>query len=272
MGGRIAQGIVCAVTAALLAVTLVAAGFAACAAPATTRLLADATASTAPSPYGEPALTELACATRAYTVDARSEESLADLSYAVIEQAGKAAAADSPTAERWSAQAREVAQRAALRSVSPVLIAADLAACGDAYALDAGMLAHLDDCNRLIGAAAPWLAGCALGAAAGIAGLAAMGRRRLVGMALASAPAAVLGAFALLGLWGALDFGGLFGAFHALLFPQGNWTFSMDSLLISMYPIGFWMGMAGVWLGTSALLAIISLIVGIFLIRKKKES
>lgn len=272
MGKRAMDAIACAVTAALLAASLAAAGFAACAAPPTTRLLADATASAMPGPYGEAALTELACATRDYTVGARTDESLIDLSAAILEQAEEAAAPSSPTAGRWDEQARDVALGARERSASPIIVAANLAACGDPYALDAGMLAHLDDCNRLVSSAAPWLIACALGAAAGIAWLAGTRQLRALGTALAAAPLAILGALALLALWGSVDFNGLFSAFHGTLFPQGNWTFPTESLLISMYPLDFWMGMAGVWLGTTALLAIISLTLGIFLIRKKKES
>ena len=87
-----------------------------------------------------------------------------------------------------------------------------------------------------------------------------------------AAPLAVLGAFALIGLWGALDFNGLFAAFHGALFPQGNWTFPSDTLLITMYPLDFWVGMAALWLGTTAMMAILSLAAGIGLLRTPREN
>ena len=48
-----------------------------------------------------------------------------------------------------------------------------------------------------------------------------------------------------------IDFNGLFAAFHSLFFVDGTWTFNYDSLLISMYPIDFWMGMGAVWVGSA---------------------
>ena len=68
--------------------------------------------------------------------------------------------------------------------------------------------------------------------------------------------------------WAALDFNGLFAAFHAVLFPQGNWMFSYDSLLIGMYPLDFWMGMAGIWFATTLVLSILAIVVGATLRRR----
>lgn len=261
-----------ALTAALLAATLAAAGFAACAAPPATRLLAQATQSDTASPYSAGQLLELACAARAYTVDPRHDGSRGALAAAELDAAQAACAPGSPTASRWSAQARDIAQEAPLRDMPPELKAADLASCGAQYALDGDALAHLDDCNRLVAAAAPWLVACALGAAAGVAALAAMGQRRRLGAALVAAPALVLAAFATLGIWGAVDFNGLFAAFHGALFPQGNWTFPADTLLITMYPLDFWVGMAALWLGTTAMMAILSLAAGIVLLRRPRRA
>ena len=133
----------------------------------------------------------------------------------------------------------------------------------DAYALDGDALSHLDDCNVLVRAAVPALWGVAALAAAALAFLLARRKRRLAGTALVVAPAVLIVAFAALGAWAALDFNGLFSAFHAVLFPQGNWTFSYDSLLISMYPLDFWMGMAGIWFATTLALSILAIVVGV---------
>ena len=84
-------------------------------------------------------------------------------------------------------------------------------------------------------------------------------------------PALLLAVLVVLGLWGVIDFNGLFAAFHGVFFPQGNWTFSIDSLLICMYPLGFWMGMGAVWLVTTLLACIICLTAGRRLLRRHRR-
>ena len=66
-----------------------------------------------------------------------------------------------------------------------------------------------------------------------------VGRRALGGVAQA-AGIAVVAVFALLAAWVVVDFNGFFAAFHSLFFANGTWTFSYDSLLITMYPPEFW--------------------------------
>lgn len=44
----------------------------------------------------------------------------------------------------------------------------------------------------------------------------------------------------LLGAFAALAFGVAFELFHRIFFPGGNWAFAADSLLIRLYPYGFW--------------------------------
>lgn len=257
--------------ALLLAVSLVAAGFAGAAAPPTTRLLAEATEDGVASPYGPEALAELACATRTYAIGPRGTDPQGQLAERILEEARSACAEGSPTAARWSAAARAIALEATASGQPAVEALADLAACGDQYALGPEELSHLDDCHRLIAAAAPWLATSAAGALAGLALLAWRRSRQALAAALVAAPCLVLAAFAGLGLWGTLDFNGLFAAFHGVLFPQGNWTFPARSLLISMYPLDFWVGMAKAWLGITAAAAILSLTLGIAIARKHKE-
>lgn len=43
---------------------------------------------------------------------------------------------------------------------------------------------------------------------------------------------------------GTLSFSSLFTTFHEVLFPQGNWTFASDSLLIMTFPLNFWINEA----------------------------
>lgn len=56
-----------------------------------------------------------------------------------------------------------------------------------------------------------------------------------------------LGLPAVVGLWGVLDFNGLFTVFHTLFFAAGTWTFPEDSLLIQLFPQRFWIASAVVW-------------------------
>jgi len=51
----------------------------------------------------------------------------------------------------------------------------------------------------------------------------------------------LIGAMGLVVLVGVVDFDGFFSGFHQLFFEPGTWTFPADSLLILVFPIGFWM-------------------------------
>lgn len=64
-----------------------------------------------------------------------------------------------------------------------------------------------------------------------------------------------------------LGFNTGFEIFHQILFPQGNYSFPLGSLIISIFPPLFWMGMFGIWLGTSALIGLIFFIAGSILKR-----
>ena len=118
-----------------------------------------------------------------------------------------------------------------------------LAKVSDRYALDADAVSHLEDCNGLITGLSSYLG--MIGVAALIIALVLGFRKQFAALAfmLRMGPALLLAVLVVLGLWGVIDFNGLFAAFHSLFFVDGTWTFNYDSLLISMYPIDFWMGM-----------------------------
>ena len=222
-----ADKVAAAVAAMALAVTLFAAGFGACTLPASTQLLAQATANDAESPYADGQLTALAVETRGFTVDdygrgADGEDGARDrIAAAILDAAREASAEGSPVRGRWSAEARKAVAADAGGS-SPQAALDRLAAVDDAYALDGDALSHLDDCNVLVRTAVPLLWGVAALAAAALAYLLVRRERRLAGTALVVAPAVLIAAFAALGAWAALDFNGLFAAFHAVLFPPGQ--------------------------------------------------
>ena len=106
---------------------------------------------------------------------------------------------------------------------------------------------------------------------AGLAHVAVRINRRVLGRVLIAGGAFVLAAFAALGIWALVDFYGLFGVFHSLFFQAGTWTFSIDSLLITLYPTAFWMGMAGIWLAVTCGLSILAVLVGFTLGHKQHD-
>ena len=190
------------VAAASLAITLVAAGFAACAAfPQTTEMLAGAFSGNGNpgTPFSHDELVQAAVATRDYTVGSNDREAVFSMLHAINESAGTPYAEASPD---------------------------ELAAAPEEYTLPADALSHLDDVYHGVG------------------------RRALGGVAQA-AGIAVVAVFALLAAWVVVDFNGFFAAFHSLFFANGTWTFSYDSLLITMYPPEFWIGMGAVWLAAT---------------------
>ena len=206
------------VAAASLAITLVAAGFAACAAfPQTTEMLAGAFSGNGNpgTPFSHDELVQAAVATRDYTVGSNDREAVFSMLHAINESAGTPYAEASPD---------------------------ELAAAPEEYTLPADALSHLDDVYHVVAGARIGLIVVALVAVAACAHMAVrVGRRALGGVAQA-AGIAVVAVFALLAAWVVADFNGFFAAFHSLFFANGTWTFSYDSLLITMYPPEFWIG------------------------------
>ena len=129
------------------------------------------------------------------------------------------------------------------------------------YALDAEAISHLDDVYAVIHVVkmlyvlviAAAFACCFMSYKRDKAGLA---------MALKYAAISVMAFFGVMGVWACIDFNGMFNVFHSLFFTQGTWTFSWQSLLISMYPPAFWMGMGVIWFITTLTCCTLCLIIG----------
>ena len=230
------------VAAASLAITLVAAGFAACAAfPQTTEMLAGAFSGNGNpgTPFSHDELVQAAVATRDYTVGSNDREAVFSMLHAINEGAGTPYADAAPD---------------------------ELAAAPEEYTLPADALSHLDDVYHVVAGARIGLIVVALVAVAACAHMAIRVGRRALGGVLMAAGIAV---FALLAAWVIADFNSFFAAFHSLFFANGTWTFSYDSLLITMYPPEFWIGMGAVWLAATGLLSAASVVVGALLRRKR---
>ena len=254
-------------TCCCLAATLLAVGFAACMQPVATDLFAKAFASNASSPYLDEDLQALARETRDYTVSDHgrsqggSEAARQRIALATVLAAQHSADGDSPKRALWPDTAIDLLKKPMARE-NPVETAQALSRISCRLALGEDELSHLDDCYTLINSAIPVLWCCAGAALAGLAFLVLSGRRRQAGHVLLCAPAVLAAVMLALGAWAALDFNGFFGAFHGLLFPQGNWTFPAQSLLICMLPLDFWVSMAALWLAVTLAACIIAMLLG----------
>ena len=241
---RLLNGIVAFGSALLLAVTLIGAGFAAVAIPdAVTATLSRAFSGCDQpnTPFTADEFASMAIAGKHYTFDDNDREKLD----AAIAEANVAAEADG----RTTASTRENAARS----------------------LPANAISHLDDVYRVASMAKPALAIVAVLCIAGLAHVAVRIGRRALGRTLIAGGGLVLAAFCALGAWAAIDFDGLFAAFHSLFFQAGTWTFPYDSLLITLYPTAFWMGMGGIWLAVTCGLSILAVLIGFTLGHKQHD-
>lgn len=268
---RIKNFIIYAFGTFLLIVALVLVGFAACCLPFTTTLISNAVSTSENSPYTHEQLVKLAEMTRDYTVDFRTAETTAaaraNLADTVVNFAREDAASGSAKGGEWTYAARAVLALDA----SSEETTERLARLSDRYALDEAALTHLDDVNRVVWDVLPGVLLLCLVAVVVFALLVKSKRWRLIADMLKSAPVVLFVKFGLLAGLALLDFNAFFAQFHRLFFAEGSWVFSADSLLITMYPLPFWMSMAGVWLVVSLLFGIVFFVGGIKLGRYAKK-
>lgn len=214
-------------------------GFTACAyIPQVTEELAKLNSADEISPFSKDELVDLAVITRDYTVNGGNRDDVMN----AISEANKEA--NTPYA-----------------SLSP----SELIQAPESYTFNEEVFNHLDDVHSVLSRVSmPIICLTALAIFCLMTLLSIFGIGP-VGKVLLGSGISLFVAFALIGGWAAFDFNGLFSAIHSLFFAAGSWTFPYDSLLICMYPIPFWLGMGAVWLGTSCLLSIVSIIAGIVL-------
>lgn len=231
-------GAIALLGAAALAVVLVLSGLMACVLPSSTWLLSSAFSDEATSPYHRAQLVDGALAGRAYTVAEHDRAALEDeLDDLLRDLGGDASHEDEEGTARG-------------------LIALPREERGEAYALTDEAISHLDDVWSVLQPVYAAYTASAIVAGVCVLALARRKRQRTARRALAAmlaVPAvAVLAAFAAFACWAAVDFSSLFETFHSLFFAAGSWTFSCESLLICMYPLPFWVGMAAIWLVVTA--------------------
>lgn len=286
---RIFATVITVIGTAALAVVLFAAGFFVCAAPPTTQLLSQATSDFQRSPYTLDDLNTLAVASRNLTVDARPAGTSSSDAQRTFNETLMLAATHSCeryTKEGAEAEAGSVDKPALWKELLASLGAANagdaftlqevnataeaMARHSDAFALDDNAVSHLDDCNKLIQGGILVVEVLAVVFLVCLVALLVLRQKRALGRMMSIAPVVLIAAFVAMGVWAFTDFRGFFAAFHGVFFPQGNWTFSYESLLICMYPTAFWMGMGIVWLTVTLAASIIALVIGVKVLRRAR--
>lgn len=275
MNKKIQQRVICIIASVALAFTYLAIGFAVCAGfPQITRNLSSDNSAFDASPFAHDQLIELAVETRAFTVEGygrdAEEGNAADERYAAkLISCAEASAADPEKGPLWSEEARNILDAAGSGQMDPLEAMFALYRISPSYGLDADAIAHLDDVNDVVASVRMPLLGCTMIAAFCLMALVGMFGPVAAGRALLYGGAGALALFAILGAWGLIGFDGLFAWMHSLFFAEGTWVFPADSLLIQMYPAGFWMGMGAWWLCSSCVVAIASIVIGLVIIRKR---
>lgn len=256
----IVRRLISVVSCLALSISLIGVGFLACLSPFVTTNLANTFADDAASPFNRSQLVQVADATRDYAFGSHDKLALyrtitqVDLSYQQsIEQAGGKVASDFPDLHTINESSTEAQYRSAFRNAS------------DVYCYTESEITHLDDCYTVYIRVIPFLIIAALATAASFIAVGVMGKKRHLGGVLMAGGIAVIALLILLALWAFIDFNGFFASFHTFFFAQGTWSFPANSLLICALPLGFWIGMAIVWLVATLVGALICLFFGRFL-------
>lgn len=239
---KVSQKALQVLASACIALVFVASGLAVCCLPQSTEALSEnfSGLDNPDTPFSHDDLVAAALETRNYTVGNHDREALISMLLSIN--------ATSNT-EYASADASEI------------LLAPDI------YTLDAESISHLDDVYEVL--TLVFKVFFTLGIA-GVALCIYLGKtqgRNTLGAILKNAGIGVLAFFSLTACWALLDFSGFFTFLHSLFFAAGTWTFSYQSLLITMYPSAFWMGMGIIWLSTTCILSILAITIGLILLK-----
>lgn len=222
-------------------ISFLAAGLGVCAGiPQVTQALSEANSNYRISPYSQDTLVQLACETRDFTV----------LDY------GRSSSGSDSAALAFADKVSQITGE-------------PYNALDSRRFLDEEAVSHLNDVNAVIRMAFWPLVAIAVLAIAALAHVFYRYGKRAGGNVLLASGAGMLAIMAAIAIWAAVGFDAFFAAFHSLFFAEGTWMFAYDSLLICMYPIGFWMGMAVIWAATTAALSSASIITGAILRRKR---
>lgn len=226
---KVIKWILSTVTALFVAVAFIGAGLAVCALPdMTTRVVSERTSVADSSPFTQDQLATMAVATKQYTVNVHDRTQLDD----------------------------------AMRDING---GRDTSKLTERYKLTEEAVGHLDDVHAVLLRAA-LVVGCIALVALLLSVLCGLWKGMfLVGDMLVEAGIIAIAIMASCAITALINFDVLFEALHSVLFEAGSWTFSPDSLLISMYPQSFWTTMGVIWVAVTGALSIIAIILGIIL-------
>lgn len=251
MVNRLVRILLSLATILALAYSMFGFGFIACTSPMATKMVGETFSGWEHSVFPEEDMASIAEAVRSFAIDGSSAQDL----YSQVEQALE---------KNYPALAEAFDQGYIDQSNSDEMNALagsdSLGELEETYSFPQTALSHLADCTPLF-TTGKISVGVICGA--GIIGLILLGifwGRRYVGKAMIGASGLLIILLIVFGIWALVDFNSLFTLMHLALFPQGNWTFPSDSLLIRLFPEAFWLMMAVLWLAVSIAL---SLIVGI---------
>lgn len=278
-------GILTLATSLCLTYALFGAGFVACTTPQATSFIGNTFAGWEHAIFPKDNMALIAEATRSFSIEGTSEEELYQTIYEVlakndtdlleslgIDSESITSYLDTDTTTDADISSDSTSQDTATNDgigsfLANALQSAGVSAYLEQYSLPANAISHLQDCTSLFQTGR---ISVGVVAAFGLVGLIALGilkgRRRIGGTCILGA-SLMLALLIGLAVWAVLDFNSLFIWMHTMLFSQGNWSFPSDSLLIQLFPESFWAAMAGLWILTSTLCAIVVLIVGRLLAR-----
>lgn len=256
MTKRVIDSIIAAITALLLAFGLFGSGLVVCMMPQTTQLLGNNFSGWEDATYPQETMEQLAEAVRSFSVESTDRSLLESTVKDALERTHPEVEAD--------IRVGNTGQNAGGNLASGGFGIGNLISI---YTLPPSAIDHLQDCVPLFSTARISIVLSLVFALVGIILLVVRRKRRLAGRIMFYVPLAIIAAIVALGLWAFIDFDSLFSWIHSMFFASGTWLFPADSLLITLFPEAFWMGMGIVWVGVSLLSCIVVCLIGKFVKR-----
>lgn len=261
-------------TSIAIAYSLFGLGFMVCTLPQATSAIGGTFSGWEHATYPEADMEEIAEAVRSFSIEGTSSEDLYNTIFSVMQESepqiaalfeeGSAKNTDNTTANNNTAAGKtsNSGNGTNTSSSNSALSSTNLAELEDQYSLPRNALSHLQDCTPIFTTGRISVGVVGGFALVGLIALGILAGRKRIGGTLIAGSALVIGILVALGIWAAVDFDGIFTWMHTLFFAQGSWVFNSDSLLITLFPEAFWAAMAGLWIISSVIFALIAGIVG----------
>ena len=266
-------------TSIAIAYSLFGLGFMVCTLPQATSAIGGTFSGWEHATYPEADMEEIAEAVRSFSIEGTSSEDLYNTIFSVMQESEPQIAAlfeegSTKNTDNTSANNNTAAGKTSnsgngtnTSSSNLALSSTNLAELEDQYSLPRNALSHLQDCTPIFTTGRISVGVVGGFALVGLITLGILAGRKRIGGTLIAGSALVIGILVALGIWAAVDFDGIFTWMHTLFFAQGSWVFNSDSLLITLFPEAFWAAMAGLWIISSVIFALIAGIVGKILSR-----